>query len=85
MSFKEYRTLRQQLENPRRESADKTKRRVVVGRDSLWLIAAREYDDPNEWVRIAEANDLDDPRQISPGDWLSLPPIENPDGTRGTL
>lgn len=85
VSFKEYRTLRQQLENPRRESADKTKRRVVVGRDSLWLIAAREYDDPNEWIRIAEANDLDDPREIRPGDWLSLPPIENPDGTRDTL
>ena len=81
VSFKEYRTLRQQLETPRRESADKTKRRVVVGRDSLWSIAAREYDDPNEWVRIAEANDLDDPREIRPGDWLKLPPMESPDGT----
>jgi nucleoid-associated protein YgaU len=81
VSFKEYRTLRQQLEEPRRESADKTKRRVVVGREALWLIAAREYDDANEWVRIAEANDLDDPREIAPGDWLQLPPIEHPDGT----
>ena len=35
------------------------------------MIAAREYDDPNEWVRIAEANDLDDPREIAPGDWLT--------------
>ncbi|MGZ5442158.1 MAG: CIS tube protein [Thermoanaerobaculia bacterium] len=78
ISFKEYRTLRQQLEDPRRESADKTKRRVVVGRDALWSIAANEYDDPNEWTRIAEANDLDDPREIAPGDWLMLPPIENP-------
>jgi hypothetical protein len=81
VSFKEYRTLRQQLENPRRESADKTKRRVVVGREGLWSIAAREYDDAAEWPRIAEANDLDDPREIAPGDWLLLPPIENPDGT----
>ena len=32
VNFKEYRTLRQQLEDPRRESADKTKRRVVVGK-----------------------------------------------------
>lgn len=85
VSFKEYRTLRQQLEDPRRESADKTKRRVVVGRETLWAIAAREYDDPSEWVRIAEANDLDDPREITPGDWLELPPIENPDGTRDAL
>ena len=85
VSFKEYRTLKQQIEDPRRESADKTKRRVVVGAESLWLIAAREYDDANEWVRIARANDLDDPRDIAPGDWLELPPIENPNGTDGSV
>jgi nucleoid-associated protein YgaU len=84
ITFKEYRTLRQQLEDPRRESADKTKRRVVVGREALWWIAAREYDDPGEWPRIAEANDLDDPREIAPGDWLELPPIGNPNGTDST-
>jgi nucleoid-associated protein YgaU len=81
VTFKEYKTLRQQIEDPRRESADKTKRRVVVGREALWFIAAREYDDANEWVRIAAANDLDDPREIAAGDWLTLPPIENPNGT----
>jgi nucleoid-associated protein YgaU len=81
VSFKEYRTLRQQLEEPRRESADKTKRRVVIGREQLWRIAAREYDNASEWVRIAEANDLDDPRDIQPGDWLVLPSMENPNGT----
>lgn len=82
VSFKEYRTLREQLEEPRRESADKTKRRVVVGNDALWRIAANEYGDPNEWPRIATANDLDDPRDVAPGDWLLLPPLEHPDGTR---
>lgn len=81
VSFKEYRTLQQQVEDPRLESADKTKRRVVVGREGLWLIAHREYDDPAEWVRIARANDLDDPRDIAPGDWLQLPPMESPRGT----
>jgi nucleoid-associated protein YgaU len=78
VAFKEYRTLRQQLEDPRRESADKTKRRVVVGRERLWWIAAREYDDATQWVRVARANDLDDPREIAPGDWLELPPMEHP-------
>lgn len=81
INFKEYRTLRQQIEDPRRESSDKTKRRVVVGRDELWAIAAREYDDANEWVAIAKANDLDDPRDIAPGDWLVLPPLEMRNGT----
>jgi nucleoid-associated protein YgaU len=50
---------------------------VVVGRERLWWIAAREYDDAAEWLRVARANDLDDPREIAPGDWLALPPIEN--------
>lgn len=85
VSFKEYRTLRRQLEEPRRESADKSKRRVIVGCDSLWLLAAREYDQPREWVRIAEANDLDDPREITAGDWLIVPPMENPGGTGDPL
>jgi hypothetical protein len=81
VSFKEYRTLQEQVTKPRRQSSDKTKRRVVIGREQLWSIAAREYDDPKEWVRIAVANDLDDPREIKPGDWLSLPPIDNPNET----
>jgi nucleoid-associated protein YgaU len=85
VSFKEYRTLRRQLEEPRRESADKSKRRVIVGKDSLWLLAAREFNEPREWVRIAEANDLDDPRDITPGDWLIVPPMENPGGTGDPL
>ncbi len=81
VTFKEYRTLRQQLEDPRRESADKTKRRVVVDKESLWWIAAREYNDANEWPRIASANDLDDPRDIAPGDWLTVPAMEGAHGT----
>lgn len=85
VSFKEYRTLQQQLREPRRESADKTKRRVVVGHDSLWAIAAKEYGTPNEWVCIADANDLDDPRDILPGDWLELPPMESPNGPRNAI
>lgn len=85
ITFKEYRTLRRQLEEPRRESADKTKRRIVVGNDDLALIAWREYGDVREWVRIAQANDLDDPREIRPGDWLMLPPLENPGGTGDAL
>jgi len=84
-SFKEYRTLEKQMNSPRRESADKSKRRVVVGQDSLWALAAREYNDPAQWKLIAEENDLDDPREITPGQWLVLPPLENANGSRGIL
>lgn len=85
VTFKEYRTLQEQLNTPRRESADKSKRRVVIGQDSLWALAAREYENPALWRLIAEGNDLDDPREISPGQWLTLPPLENADGTRGPI
>lgn len=83
VNFKEYRTLRDQLNSPRRQST--TMRRVVVGLDSLWALAAREYNDPAQWKLIAEANDLDDPREIVPGQWLILPPLENANGSGGNF
>jgi nucleoid-associated protein YgaU len=85
VTFKEYRTLQEQLTSPRRESADKTKRRVVVGPEALWAIAAREYGDPARWRLIAEGNDLDDPRDIRPGQWLFVPPQEPRDGLGATF
>src|SRR5262245_10289492 len=80
LSFKEYKTLPELVEGPRLESSDKTKRRVVVGLDSLWAMAAREYDDPGKWRVIAEYNDLDDPRDVRGGDWLLVPPLEPRNG-----
>ena len=85
VAFKEYKTLPELVNDPRLESADKSKRRVIVGRDSLWALAAREYDDPEQWRAIAERNDLDDPRDIAPGDWVMLPPLRPDDGSRGLL
>lgn len=81
VTFKEYRTLAERLREPRLESSDKSKRRLIVGRDSLWLLAAREYGDAALWRRIADENDFDDPRDIRPGDWVTLPPLEPDRGT----
>lgn len=81
VAFKQYRTLADQMQDPRRESTDKSKRRVVVGSDALWAVAAREYNDPAQWRHIAAANDLDDPRAVAPGDWLILPPLGQSSGT----
>jgi hypothetical protein len=85
VTFKEYKTLPELVREPPLQSADKSKRRVIVGLDSLWSLAAREYGDPTLWRPIAERNDLDDPRDIAPGDWVMLPPLENVDGSRGIL
>jgi hypothetical protein len=84
VTFKEYKTLPELIREPRLQSADKTKRRVIVGRDSLWALAAREYNDAAQWRVIADFNDLDDPRDIAPGDWLTVPPLEHDDGSPGT-
>lgn len=82
ISFKEYRTLPELLINPRLQSADKSKRRVIVGDDALWLLASREYHDITKWRVIAEHNDLDDPRDVAPGDWVTIPPLEQDNGSR---
>lgn len=75
VTFKEYVTLEEQLKDPPRQSADRTKRRVVVQGDSLWLLAAREYGDPALWRLIARANGIDHPRRIAPGMELIIPPL----------
>jgi hypothetical protein len=75
VTFKQYRTISEQLTNPRRNSADKTKRRVLESHDSIWLMANREYGESRYWRLIAKYNDIDDPRRIPPGTVLVLPPI----------
>ena len=85
VSFKEYKTLPEFVNEPKRQSADKSKRRVIIGNDSLWLMAAREYGDPAEWRTIADRNDLDDPRDVAAGDWLLVPPLDTTNGSRNAL
>lgn len=85
VSFKEHKSLRELIIRPPLQSADKSKRRVLVGLDSLWLLASREYGDPALWTVIAEHNDLDDPREVAAGDWVTVPPLERKDGSRGTF
>lgn len=85
VSFKEYKTLSELVNDPRLESADKSKRRVIVGDDSLWAMAGREYGDVKLWREIAEKNDLDDPRDIRAGDWIFVPALEPENGSGGLL
>jgi len=75
MSIKEAATAKEQLEKNPRNSPDHTKRRTVRQGDTLALIAHEEYDDPAEWRRIADANGIDDPKNVRPGMVLTLPPI----------
>jgi Contractile injection system tube protein/LysM domain len=76
VSFKEYKTIQEQLPSRPLQSADRTKRRIVKEGDSLWLIAAQEYDDPALWRPIAHENDIVNPRVLLPGMELTIPPLE---------
>ena len=74
VTFKEFRTLAEQLNEPHQESADLTKIHRVIDGDSLWSIAHREYGDVAQWRRIASENDIEDPLLLASGTELRLPP-----------
>ena len=74
--FKEYKTIEEQLREVNRQSADRTTQLVFKDGDSLWLFSAQEYGDSGLWRRIAEENNIDNPRLITPGRELIIPPLE---------
>lgn len=82
VAFKQFKPLSEQLQDPRRNSADKTKRRVMQSDNSIWLLADREFGDPRHWRLIARRNRVADPRRIRPGTVLVVPPLdEKPKGS----
>lgn len=80
VSFREYKTLEEQLEELNLQSPDHTKERIIKEGDTLSNIAAEEYDDPALWKFIAEHDDnrakITNPRRLTPGVTISIPPIE---------
>lgn len=58
-----------------RQSPDTAHVYLVSRSDTLQSIAGKEYDDPSQWRRIANANGIDDPLNLMPGHRLLIPPI----------
>jgi nucleoid-associated protein YgaU len=75
VTFKEYKTIEEQLNEKPNQSSDWTKRRVLTQQDTLSLIAAVEYGDPALWRAIADENDIDNPRLLEAGREIRLPPL----------
>lgn len=75
VSFKE---LGQKKPDPatKRSSSDFAKHHIVRRGDTLSNIAAEEYGDPAVWRPIAEANALDDPLALQPGQMLVIPALK---------
>ena len=74
LSLREYRTLREQLEELNLQSSDHTRIHVVREGETLPHIAFNAYQDPTRWRLIADANRILNPRRIAPGQALVLPP-----------
>lgn len=76
VTFREYKTLEDQISELNLQSSDHTKRRVVRRGETLSQIAAEEYADPSLWRLIADANAeaIPDPRRLAPGLVLEIPP-----------
>ncbi len=80
--MREYQTLEQMV--AKLESADRTRTRIFKRRERLDQLSNQLYDTPAEWRRIAEENEIDDPRRIQPGTLLKIPPIRVPSAIRRT-
>jgi nucleoid-associated protein YgaU len=73
--LREYRTLDQQLGELNLKSPDRTRSHTVKGGETLTAVASDEWDRPEEWRRIADANEIEDPRRLRPGTFLAIPVI----------
>ncbi|MCA9903679.1 MAG: LysM peptidoglycan-binding domain-containing protein [Anaerolineae bacterium] len=81
MTMREYKTLQNQIEELNLQSSDHTKRRTVKRGETLSQIAYEEYKSVDMWRLIAVANNLSNPRDLTPGMDLMLPPSD-PTGSR---
>lgn len=73
VTLKEYREVETQVKELALLSSDLTKRHVVTQGDSLWFIAAKEFGNPADWREIADANQIGNPRLLTPGRELAIP------------
>ncbi len=80
VSFKEYKTLEEQLKELNLQSSDHTKLRVIRRGDTLARIAFEEYGDAGLWRFIADYADnygrLGDLRRLTPGLEVAVPAID---------
>jgi nucleoid-associated protein YgaU len=75
VTFKEFIDVQVLVQEDPTQSADHRKIRTVKAGDRIDTIAAEEYGDAAQWRLIAQANGLDDPTMLQPGDVLRLPAI----------
>jgi Contractile injection system tube protein len=75
VTLREYKTLNDQLERLGLSSPDRTHAHILSQTDSLSSVANRYYDRPGIWRPIADNNAITDPRRLTAGRILEIPPL----------
>ena len=76
VTFKQASRIDKKHPNQGRKSADRTKNRKTKGNERIDTISAKELNNPNRWRLIANANNLDNPRNIPAGTELIIPRLD---------
>jgi hypothetical protein len=73
--IREYKTLDDQIAEMNPQSPDRTQSHIIQSGETLSSISAKHYRKPGLWRRIAETNGIEDPRRMTPGAFLAIPPL----------
>ena len=77
VTFKEFIDVDVLVRQAPTRSADHRKTRIARLGDRLSTIAFEEYGDAGAWRPIAQANHIDDPLQLEPGQALVIPALDD--------
>jgi len=77
VSFKQFRLPEAEAKRNPKPRSFPAKTYTLVQGDTLSGIAARLWRKPEEWRRIADANQIQNPLQLTPGQVLAIPAIED--------
>jgi nucleoid-associated protein YgaU len=84
-SFSEFIDAEHEALQVKRETADYTKSHTVVQGETIAAIAWQYYSDPTKWRPIAVSNGIDRPRDLMPGQLLTIPSLPYRDSTTGEV
>jgi nucleoid-associated protein YgaU len=85
VTFQEFVDPGRENREVKRQTANFSKAHAVVQGETLSAIAGRFYQDPRQWRPIAIENALDDPRALTVGQTLLIPPLPFVDPESGEV
>lgn len=76
VKLEEYVPMQRQIERLNLQSSDHTRTHVLKHGESLALVSWQYLHDARDWRHVAGANGIDDPRRVTPGRTLTIPPLD---------